>query len=86
MKKIFSLILFLTLLTSALFAETEEKLVSPKATSSSDRLVEVETRRVGSKLDDMERRLRDLERYQRSQDDRMRNLERSVNDLKRLRT
>jgi hypothetical protein len=89
MKKILFLLLVSMLLIPGAFAateETEEKLVPQRTSASTDRLVEIESRRLSSKMDDIERRLRDLERYQRSQDDRMRSLERSINDVKRLRS
>lgn len=71
----------------AVFAEEDEDVMPVKsALTSSDRLVDIETRRSASKMDDLESRFRDLERSQRSLEERIRNLERSVSDLKRRNT
>ena len=85
MKKILlTLLLALAVGAPAVSAEEGEDLTPPKVTlTSSDQLVNIETRRATSKVDDLERRFRDFEHSQRSLDDRIRNLERSVSDLKR---
>jgi hypothetical protein len=84
MKKILFTILMVIALASVAFSATEEELVPIKNNqNNSGQLVDIETRRSSSKVDDLERRIRDLERAQRTTEDRVRDLDRQVSDLRR---
>ncbi len=85
MKKIF-LLLSLLLLTTLpiLFAESGSDSSAPEnSEKKSGDLVNLSDFRSSSRLDDLTRKISDLERDERSQNDRIRNLERTVNDLQR---
>ena len=79
MKKILSF-LFLFALIAVPFARAEEDIAGLQ---SADGLVDLRASRNASKVEDLVRRVTDLERESKSQTERIRNLERAVGDLKR---
>lgn len=81
MKKIL-LFLFFFVLTAVPFVRAEEEIADLQ---SADGLVDLRASRNASKVEDLVRRVNDLERDSKSKTDRIRNLERTVDDLKRRR-
>jgi len=53
------------------------------AASSNEKLVDLDSSRAKTRIDDLERRVSQLERDQRFQDERIRNLDREINELRR---
>ena len=54
-----------------------------KSAAGQQNLVDLDSKNIAGKLRDIEREVEEIQRERRSQDERIRNLERTVNDLRR---
>ena len=83
MRKIIFLFLIGITIGGSAFLYADEMDAGPQKSGNAAQLVNVDTSRLGSRVDALERRVDELERSVRYQDSQIRNLDRTVDDIQR---